>query len=120
MVSFKQVLASCVLMITSINAFSDTSTFIGTIERVLIDDVYYGGCMIQVSESISSKLPACNEGWVSLDCRSAFPETTKSIAAHKLSQAQLALVADKTVYLEVTDTRKANGYCLATRIDVIR
>ena len=37
-----------------------------------------------------------------------------------LDQAQLALTANKKVWVQVLDTRQHNGYCFANRIDVLK
>jgi hypothetical protein len=36
------------------------------------------------------------------------------------TQAQLALATNKSVMIVVDDSRRHNGYCFASRIDVIR
>jgi hypothetical protein len=120
MFSLKKNLASCILITTCINASADTGSVTGTLDRVLIDQSNFAGCMGYVSQDIRTQLPACNSNWVTFDCSALFPETTKQSAQNKLSQAQLALVSGKQVYVVATDARKVNGYCLATRIDVIQ
>jgi hypothetical protein len=37
-----------------------------------------------------------------------------------LDQAQLALAANKKVVVWITDVSRHNGYCFATRIDVVK
>lgn len=89
-----------------------------TITTLLVDQADFGGCMVELSVDPQSILPGCSSDWVTLDCLAVFPESTKSIAQTKLSQAQIAFVANRRVRVYLTDARKANGYCLATRIDV--
>ena len=102
----------------SSNVYADNATFDADVNRVLIDDSNYSGCMVSLTTDPQSKLPSCGAEWVTLDCLKAFPESSGSIATNKLSQAQLALVTGRSVRVRVTDTRKANGYCFAQRIDV--
>ena len=102
----------------SANGFAEDATFDADINRVLIDDAYYAGCMVSLTTDPQSKLASCGAEWVTLDCLKEFPESSGSIATNKLSQAQLALVTGRSVRVRVTDTRKANGYCFAQRIDV--
>ena len=106
-------------MFASSVGYAATADITGTVEEVFVDDQYYGGCMAKISEDIADKLPTCQVDYVTFDCLAAFPETTKSIAVNKLSISQLAFVTRKTVYVRVTDLRRANGYCLAERIDII-
>lgn len=106
------------LMALSLSVKADNATFDAEVNRVLIDDANYSGCMVSLTTDPQSKLPGCGAQWVTLDCLKAFPESSGSIATNKLSQAQLALITGRSVRVRVTDTRKANGYCFAQRIDV--
>ena len=106
-------------MVVSTSALSASSTFISKVERVLLDDSDFAGCMVLLRPFPASELPNCAPNWATLDCLKLFPESTGSIASNKLAQAQLALVTGRTVKLRVTDTRIANGYCFAQRIDVM-
>ena len=121
MVGFRASVAlGIVFVFASSIGYTATGNTTGTVEVVLIDDADYGGCMAYLSTDINSVLPACSSGWVTLDCLAVFPETTKSQAQSKLSTAQLALATGKQIRVYATDARKANGYCLATRIDLLR
>ena len=102
----------------SSNVYAEEAMIDAEVNRILIDDSNYSGCMVSLTTDPQSKLPSCGAEWVTLDCLKAFPESAGSIATNKLSQAQLALVTGRSVRLRVTDTRKANGYCFAQRIDV--
>lgn len=107
------------MMVVSTSAMSANSTFVTRVERVLLDDSDFAGCMVLVKPFPAAELPNCAPNWASLDCLKLFPESTGSIASNKLAQAQLALITGRSVKLRVTDTRIANGYCFANRIDVM-
>lgn len=116
--SLRNRLCAVILIVASSSAIADSGGVTADVSTVLIDDALFGGCMIKLSQDINDRLPACAEDWVTLDCLAAFPESTKSGAQTKLSLAQLAFVANKQIYVAVTDTRKANGYCFATRLEI--
>lgn len=102
----------------AVDTSAATSSLTTNVRRVLVDDSNYGGCMAQFTDNPRSTLTDCGNEWLTFDCFSAFPGNSKSAAQNKLSQAQLALVTGRKVYVKFTDTRKANGYCFAQRIDV--
>lgn len=106
------------LAAASTSAMSAESTFSAEVERVLVDDSRFAGCMVMLSTDPAATLPNCGRFWATLDCLKEFPESSGSIASNKLAQAQLALVTGRSVTMRVTDTRIANGYCFAERIDV--
>ena len=109
---------AALLLVASTNAISAESTFTAEVERVLVDDSRFAGCMVLLTTDPAATLPNCGRYWATLDCLKEFPESTGSIASNKLAQAQLALVTGRSVTMRVTDTRMANGYCFAERIDV--
>lgn len=106
-------------MFASSVGYAGSGDVVGKVNVVLVDGKNFGGCMAQISQDISDKLPACKADWVTFDCLGVFPETTKSIAQNQLSTAQLAFVTRKNVYIKATDSRRVNGYCLVERIDLI-
>ena len=106
------------LLAASSSAYSADITFSTVVERVLVDDARYAGCMVLLEANFQYDLPNCGARWATLDCLKEFPESSGSIASNKLAQAQLALVTGRSVTVRVTDTRMANGYCFAQRIDV--
>jgi len=120
MVKIRDITLAVILIAASCGALAADGSVTGLITRFLTDDTRFGGCMVKVSGgNIQASLPACKSSWLTFDCLVGFPESSKSVAQNKLSAAQLAMVTGKTVYIEATDSRKANGYCFATRIDVI-
>ncbi len=89
------------------------------INRVLISaDSTYGGCMAALSSNPQNLLPACLADWVSFSCSGHFTDAVRGF--RMLDQAQLALATNKSVMVVVDDSRRHNGYCFASRIDVIR
>ena len=89
----------------------------GAVTRNLVDNAYFGGCMVAVNPSPRTILPGCEDGWVSFSCSGDF--NSKSEGNLKFQNAQLAMVTGKQVALLVDDSKKHNGYCWARRIDVI-
>ncbi len=88
------------------------------VNRVMVHGDGFGGCMANLSVNPQSLLPGCGPGWVTFSCTGNFTDAVR--AYRMLDQAQLALAANKNVSVVVDDSRKHNGYCFATRIDVIR
>ena len=120
MVSIREITVAVILVATSSGALAADGSVTGRVARILVDDTDFGGCMVLVSgANIRASLPACKDAWLTFDCLVGFPESSKSVAQNKLSAAQLAMVTGKDIYIEATDSRKANGYCFATRVDVI-
>lgn len=104
--------------LTSPLALAATASLTGTVTRVLVmGTTTYGGCMAKLSVDPATVLPLCTAGWVTFSCSGDFTEPVR--AYRMLDQAQLALAAGKKVFVTVTDASQHNGYCLATRIDVI-
>ncbi len=98
---------------------ADSVIFVTQINRTLVvGSELYGGCMAATGVDPSTLLPGCAKNWVSFSCTGDFADPVQ--AYRMLDQAQLALATDKAVMLEVRDSQKHNGYCYASRIDVIR
>lgn len=89
------------------------------VNRVLISaDSTYGGCMAFLSSNPQNHLPSCLADWVSFSCSGHFTDAVRGF--RMLDQAQLALATNKSVMVVVDDSRRHNGYCFASRIDVLR
>jgi len=93
-----------------------TATFTAGVTQVLIDDNNFAGCMARLTVDVGGQLAGCSGRFVTLDCTGELG-SSNSIASAKLGAAQLALVTDTTVRVTVDNTRVANRYCLARRID---
>lgn len=100
-------------------ALGGTAVLSAKVNRVMVyNDGAFGGCMAKLSSDPQNALPACGSGWVTFSCSGDF---TDQISAYRsLDQAQLALATDKNVMLVIDDSRRHNGYCFVTRIDVVR
>ena len=95
-------------------ASQSASEFVsGQISRFMLDEVYYGKCMINVKHSASID---CPQQWVSFDCEGNYLK--KSDAARMWDTATLAYALGKSVEIRLDDTRKNNGYCIATRLNI--
>lgn len=113
-----RVFLSFAALFISANLVAAEATFPTTVQRVLVDDSRYAGCMVLLEDDPAQRIPTCGQFWVTLDCLNLFPESVDGISQVKLSQAQLALVSGRGVTVRVTDRRVANGYCFAQRFDV--
>lgn len=89
--------------------------YTGTVNRILVDEGYYGGCMAEMIPSIRDQGINCGT-WVSFDCNGTYG--SKSDGRNMLSSAQLALVTGTQIFL-VLDTNKKfqELYCKAVRVD---
>jgi len=117
----KPILSTLILstILASTVAQGATASLNGKIDRVMIhNDGGFGGCMAQLSVNPKAALPACGGGWVTFSCTGDF---TDPVSAYRsFDQAQLALATHKNVLVVIDDSRRHNGYCFATRIDVVR
>ena len=113
----KHFLTGLIIVALSSSAFAARTNVTARVNQIIIDDSRYGGCMARLSVNPATSLAGCGNWYVTMDCLAAFPESTKSVAAQKLSAAQLAYVTRNNVKVNVDDTRKANGFCVAIRID---
>lgn len=106
--------------LASSTAWAATARIVSaTVNSVLVDAVSYGGCMASLSVSPKTLLPGCNATWVSFGCSGE--GGSDAVRGYRmLDQAQLALATNKVVAVNVDDSRKFNGYCFASRIDVIK
>lgn len=104
------------IVFAPLTAVAATSTGNYSVEQIVIDQVNFSGCMARVIPNPKTDLPECGGSFVTFDCKGILG-TSKSDSAAALSAAQLALVARTEVFMRVDDTKRANGYCLAVRID---
>jgi hypothetical protein len=112
-------LAGTALLLLSLGAQGGTITLNTMVQRVMVvGDNRFGGCMALLAHDPAAQLPGCAGNWVSFSCTGDFAEPVR--AYRMLDQAQLALAAGKRVLVQVTDSKKHNGYCYCSRIDVIR
>lgn len=84
----------------------------------------YGGCAAWVTPDPKAALypnASCANHWVTFDCEGQFSQvgSSKSIGQTNYSNAQLAFVTGKTAFIEIYPDLSDDGYCYATRIDVV-
>lgn len=105
-----------------------TGTLTTTVVRTLVsNESIYGGCMASLAAAINTANVSAGQSAVIVNCPTTYVSfsctgvhNSKDLAFYMLDQAQLALSLSKTVSVTVDDTKKHNGYCVATRIDVIK
>ena len=91
----------------------------GEIRRTLaVPDDRWVGCMVLLSESPADLGLDCpSSRWVTFSCSGV--HASKSGAQRAFDSAQLAFVTRRQTIVWVDDTRKHNGFCFASRIDVV-
>jgi hypothetical protein len=115
----------CACLIVSSMAFASSAEariflHTGKISRTLTDSSNYSGCMVLTNTSVGNTTNTCPEnGWVALDCKGLFNSKDISHGNRMYSAATSAAMAGKSVSFWINDENKANGYCVAQRIDVI-
>ena len=80
--------------------------------------IMYGGCMAYLAAPVNtaSNSPNCPSNWVAFSCDGTY--TSKDTAQMLFDQAQLGWATQKTVGVQVDDTKLHNGVCLATHLDL--
>ena len=80
-------------------------------------DGRFGGCMVQLDEGLADAGLNCpNSNWVTFSCTGV--HASKDDGFRMFESAQMAFALDKTLVLEVDDSKKHNGHCYARRVDV--
>lgn len=87
----------------------------GKINRILVDSSAYGKCMIQLSVTLGN---SCNSNWVSLDCEGTYLDNGDG--DRFLNTAYIAQTMDKTVSVKIDNSKKHSGYCVVSRIDLLK
>ena len=96
-----------------------TVSFEAQITRTLAAGEGFGGCMaaLDVSPSDSGLNCPVDGKWVTFSCTGE--HAAKADALRMFDSAQLAFVTGRRVRIWVDDTRKHNGHCFVSRIDVL-
>jgi len=106
------------LLVASTHTWSATAAIVGAkVTYLLNDQKNYGYCMARLSiapSTVGLNCPA--DPLVTMDCQGNFGSKTAANAI--FSAAQLAFVANKTVRVTLDDSKKINGFCYVTRLDV--
>lgn len=110
-------LAASVLLTVPVQAA--TAEVVAEVRRTLtVADDRFGGCMVALSVSPSEEGLDCpTSKWVTFSCTGT--HTSKSNALRMYDSAQLAFVTGREVRVWVDDTKKHNGHCFVSRIDVM-
>ena len=102
-------MTASLLLLTSV-ANADIFFRVGNINAVMTDSKFYGGCMVRIDTNIANGCP--DDGWVSLDCNNTYFSDGKS----KLATILTARSLNKVIGIQVDNTKKHNGYCVADRL----
>ena len=114
-------LAALALVTTTVPLAQATIESIDTrITRTLTAaDGAFGGCMAALDVAPSDSGLDCPVGsrWVTFSCSGEHATTPDAL--RMFDSAQLAFMTGRKVRVWVDDTRKHNGHCFVTRIDVL-
>lgn len=88
------------------------------VRTLTTDDGRLGGCMVRLDRRIDEFGLDCPGRWVTFSCSGV--HTTPAEAVRMFESAQLAFTQQRTAMVQVTDEKKHNGHCYATRVDVLR
>ena len=106
----------CVL---AIGSFAATGTVNGKVTDLLThDDALFGGCMAKMSANPSGAGLNCptTDNWVTFSCNGDL--LPKDTGRRLWEIIQLAALMDLQIFVKVDDSKKANGWCLGTRVDI--
>ena len=111
--------ALAALVLLTVPAQAATEEIVAEVRRTLtVADDRFGGCMVALSVSPSEEGLDCpTSKWVTFSCTGT--HTSKSNALRMYDSAQLAFVTGREVRVWVDDTKKHNGHCFVSRIDVM-
>jgi hypothetical protein len=113
---FKAMFAALLLVISQ-QGLTETASWVARVTRVLVDASKFGGCMALLNPPPETYLSGCGSAWVTFSCTGDFNDPV--LAYRMLDQAQLALVTGKKVFVDVDNEFAHNGYCFASRIDLL-
>jgi hypothetical protein len=96
------------------------TTPFSTIEKTVLTKDSFGNCLVLINRDISQLGLNCpvNNGksYLSFDCEGNF--IAKDISSKMFEAAQMAMVLEKNVQIQIDDSLKINGICVAIRIDL--
>lgn len=111
-------LAASVLLTMPAQAATQVINDVEVRRTLTVADDRFGGCMVALSVSPSEEGLDCpTTKWVTFSCTGT--HTSKSNALRMYDSAQLAFVTGRKVRVDVDDTKKHNGHCFVSRIDVM-
>ena len=108
---------ACFISVFSASSFAVNGKLTAKVLSTSVTSSAYGVCMAKLTKKINTatNTPNCPGQWVTFSCDGAF--NSKDIAYHKLDIAQKSEVTQDNIQVYVTDTKKKNGICFATRVD---
>lgn len=106
------------IALVTASAHPATKAYRTTALRILSDTNNYGGCMVQLARTPMQEGLDCNGPWISFSCTGDF--AAKDAAVRNFEIAQIAMLTERQILVGVDDTKKHNGYCFASRIDLLR
>ncbi len=106
------------LMVLPSTNYAAAANIAASVVRTLVaDQNRWGGCMILTDQDFSSYGLDCPSRWVTFSCNGTF--TSKDVAYRMFDSAQMAYALGKRVLIEVDDSKKHNGHCYGSRVDVL-
>ncbi len=106
------------IVLLATGAHATTKAYRTNAIRILSDTNNYGGCMVQLARAPLDEGLNCNGPWITFSCTGDF--ASKDAAVRNFEIAQIAMLTERSILVAVDDTKKHNGYCFATRIDLLR
>lgn len=104
------------LTLTANAAFAATGTLSNvTIEKLIVSEDRFGGCMAMLSKDIATAVPGCPDKWLTFACDGSL-DNSIARAMQKWELAQLSYALGKNVLVQADSNRTVNGYCFATII----
>lgn len=108
----------CLSLFVSSAARADTAVIGGFVNRMLMSETDYGGCMVLIDQNVQDVLPACRANWVSLSCDGSY--LSSNVSKRLLESVQIAYALNQRAIVYVDDSRRVNGYCLGYRVDLVQ
>lgn len=108
-------LALIALMVMPNIVYADTFWVSGQVTRSLTETTEFGKCMVQLNVDIGN---GCTSNWVSLDCQGKY--IAPGDGDRMFNIVLLAQNLNKTVSIRVDSTKAYNGFCVATRLDLLK
>lgn len=110
-----RILVGSMALFWSSLSMAATEAFVTSVTRLLVDDARFGNCMVyaKVTPTID-----CPSNYFSMDCSGDF--SSKEVTRRLWDAAQLAYALESRIVLYANDQRKHNGYCVVTRVDVVK
>ncbi len=110
-------LATALALSMPLSVSALTETIEASVTRTLaVRDEMFGGCMVLLTTNPTDEgLDCASSPWVSFDCTG----DSRANAARMFDSALMAFVMERPISVTVDDEQTRNGYCVATRVDVL-